>query len=77
MSSKPDIAGQNLANPSSLILSAKMLLRYIGWFEAADAILNGMEGAIARMLTGDLARITHGATRVSCSQFGEEIIRHM
>ncbi len=74
----PDIAGQNMANPSSLILSAEMLLRYISWFEAADAILKGIEGAIAaRTLTGDLARITHGATQVSCSQFGEEIIRHM
>ena len=74
----PDIAGKNLANPSSLILSAEMLLRHIGWLGAANHIIKGMEGAIAaRTLTGDLARLTDGATQVSCSQFTEEIIKHM
>ena len=74
----PDIAGKNLANPSSLILSAEMLLRHIGWLGAANRIIKGTEGAIAaRTLTGDLARLTDGATQVSCSQFADEIIRHM
>jgi len=74
----PDIAGKNIANPSSLILSAEMMLRHIGWTEAADLIIKGMEGAItARTLTGDLARLTDGATQVSCSQFAESIIDHM
>jgi isocitrate dehydrogenase len=74
----PDIAGKNLANPSSLILSAEMLLRHIEWLGAANHITKGMEGAIAaRTLTGDLARLTDGATQVSCNQFAEEIIKHM
>jgi isocitrate dehydrogenase len=74
----PDIAGKNLANPSSLILSAEMLLRHIGWLGAANRIIKGMEGAIAaRTLTGDLARLTDGATKVSCSQFADEIIKRM
>ncbi len=72
----PDIAGKNIANPSSLILSAEMMLRHLGWVKAANAISRGMEGAIAaRMLTSDLAALTHGASKVSCNQFGDEIIK--
>ena len=74
----PDIAGKNIANPSSIILSAEMMLRHMGWNEAADAIIRGMEGAIkGGRVTHDFARLMSGVTEVGSSAFGDEIIRHM
>jgi isocitrate dehydrogenase len=71
----PGYAGKDQVNPSSLILSAEMMLRHIGWNEAADLIIKGLSGAIASgNVTYDLERLMAGATKVSCSQFGEEII---
>ncbi|MEW5824270.1 MAG: NADP-dependent isocitrate dehydrogenase [Pseudomonadota bacterium] len=74
----PKYAGKDQVNPGSLILSAEMMLRHLGWFEAADLIVKGMSGAIAgKRVTYDFARLMDGATEVSCSAFGEEMIRHM
>ena len=74
----PKIAGKDLANPSSLILSAEMMLRHMGWTEAADLVLQGVGRAIeARRVTHDFASQMEGATQVSCSRFGEEIVAHM
>lgn len=74
----PKIAGKDLANPSSIILSAEMMLRYMGWTEAADLIINGVGKAIsAKRVTHDFSSQMEGATQVSCSQFGNEIISHM
>ena len=74
----PKYAGKNQVNPGSLILSAEMMLRHMGWVEAADAIVKGMEGAIASgRVTYDFARLMPSATEVSCSDFGQEIIKHM
>jgi len=74
----PKYAGKDQVNPSSLILSAEMMLRHIGWNEAADLIIGGIEGAIqARTVTYDLERLMDGATKVSCSGFGAAIIQHM
>ena len=74
----PKYAGKDMVNPGSLILSAEMMLRYLGWVEAADGILRGVEGAIAaRTVTYDFARLMPGATQVSCSGFGEAIICHL
>ncbi|MCZ6883009.1 MAG: NADP-dependent isocitrate dehydrogenase [Gammaproteobacteria bacterium] len=74
----PKYTGQNKVNPGSLILSAEMMLRYMGWTEAADLIIKGMEGAIAaKQVTYDLARNEPDATELSTSDFGEAIINHM
>ena len=74
----PKYAGKNQVNPGSLILSAEMMLRHLGWREAADAILRGMEGALAaKTVTYDFARLMDGATEVSCSGFGDALIAHM
>ena len=74
----PKYAGKNKVNPSSIILSAEMMLRYMGWSEAADALLQGVAGAItAGTVTYDLARTTPGVTEVSCSEFGDAIISHI
>ncbi len=74
----PRYAGQNKVNPGSLILSAEMMLRHLGWTEAADLIIDGMEGAIAaKTVTYDFARAMEGATELSCSEFGDAVIRHM
>jgi len=74
----PKYAGQNKVNPGSLILSAEMMLRYMGWKEAADLILRGVEGAIAaKTVTYDFERLMPGATLLSCSDFGEAIIKAM
>jgi isocitrate dehydrogenase len=74
----PKYAGKDQVNPGSLILSAEMMLRHMGWTEAADLIINGMEGAIqAKTVTYDLERLMDGATKVSCSGFGEAMIAHM
>jgi isocitrate dehydrogenase len=74
----PKIAGKDIANPSSLILSAEMMLRYMGWTEAADLIINGVGKAIsAKRVTQDFSSQMEGATQVGSLQFGDEIIRHM
>jgi isocitrate dehydrogenase len=74
----PKYAGQDKVNPGSLILSAEMMLRHMGWDEAADLIIHGMEGAIAdKTVTYDFARQMQDAQLVSCSGFGESIIKHM
>lgn len=74
----PKIAGQNIANPGSLVLSAEMMLRHIGWQEAADAIVRGLSGAIRESsVTEDLARLMHDAKSVSSSEFGHCIVMHM
>jgi len=74
----PKYAGKDQVNPGSLILSAEMMLRHLGWVEAADAVIRGMEGAIAsKNVTYDFARLMDGANKVSCSAFGDEIIKHM
>ena len=74
----PKYAGQNRVNPGSIILSAEMMLRHMGWVEAADLIIKGMEGAItAKTVTYDFERGMIDATLVSSSGFGDEIIKHM
>ncbi len=74
----PKYAGQDKVNPGSLILSAEMMLRHMGWTEAADRIIAGLGAAIeSKNVTYDLARLMEGARQVSCSGFGEEIIRRM
>jgi isocitrate dehydrogenase len=74
----PKYAGQNKVNPGSIILSAEMMLRHLGWNEAADLIIKGMEGAIlSKNVTYDFGRVMPDANTVSCSGFGEEIIKHM
>ena len=74
----PKYTGQNKVNPGSLILSAEMMLRHMGWNEAADLIVKGMEGAIsAKTVTYDFERLMDDAKLLSCSEFGEAIIKHM
>ena len=74
----PKYAGQDKVNPGSVILSGEMMLRYIGWTEAADLIITGISGAIeARTVTYDFERLMDGATKVKCSEFGDAIIKHM
>jgi isocitrate dehydrogenase len=74
----PKYAGQDKVNPGSLILSGEMMFRYMGWTEAADLILKGMEGAIgARRVTYDFARQMEGATEVGCRAFGEAVAGFM
>lgn len=74
----PKYAGQNKVNPGSVILSAEMMLRHMGWFEAADLIIKGMDGAIAaKTVTYDFERGMPGATLVSSSGFAEAMIQHM
>ena len=74
----PKYAGQDKVNPGSLILSAEMMLRHLGWFEAADLIIEGMEGAIkSKKVTYDFERLMGDATLVSCSEFGQEMIKNM
>ena len=74
----PKYTGQDKVNPGSLILSAEMMLRHMGWTEAADLIVKGMEGAIsAQTVTYDFERLMDGATLLKCSEFGHAIINHM
>lgn len=74
----PKYAGQDKVNPGSLILSAEMMLRHMGWNEAADLIIKGVEGAIdAKTVTYDFERLMSGAKLVTCSGFGEAIVKHM
>ena len=71
----PKYAGRDMVNPGSLVLSAEMMLRYMGWKEAADRVISAMDGAIAsRNVTYDFARLMDGANRVSCSEFGRTMI---
>ncbi len=74
----PNIAGKNIANPSSLILSAEMMLRHLGWTEAADLVLTGVAKAIqSKRVTGDFSSQMDGATQVGTAEFGDEIIKQM
>ena len=74
----PKYAGKDYVNPGSEILSAEMMLRHMGWAEAADLIIRSMDGAIqSKKVTYDFARLMEGATQVSCSGFGEVMIEHM
>ncbi|MDD5330108.1 MAG: NADP-dependent isocitrate dehydrogenase [Sulfuricella sp.] len=74
----PKYAGQDYVNPGSIILSAEMMLRHMGWAEAADSIVRGMEQAIAaKTVTYDFARLMPDATQVSCSAFGQAMIDRM
>jgi isocitrate dehydrogenase len=74
----PKYAGQDKVNPGSLILSAEMMLRHMGWRDAADLIIRSMEAAISdKKVTYDFARLMEGATEVSCSQFGQAMIDRM
>ena len=74
----PKYADLDKVNPGSVILSGEMMFHYMGWTEAADLIVKGMEGAInARTVTYDFARLMENATEVKCSEFGDAIIKHM
>jgi isocitrate dehydrogenase len=74
----PKYAGQDKVNPGSLILSAEMMLRHMGWVEAADLIIKSTESAIAaKTVTYDFERLMEGAQLMSCSQFGDAMISHM
>ncbi|MBC6995950.1 NADP-dependent isocitrate dehydrogenase [Neolewinella lacunae] len=74
----PKYAGQDKVNPSSVILSGEMMFRYLGWTKAADLIIKGLNGAIAKKrVTYDFERLMEGATLLKCSEFGDEIIANM
>jgi isocitrate dehydrogenase len=74
----PKYANQDRVNPGSVVLSGEMMFRYMGWNEAADLIVKGLNGAIAsRRVTYDFARQMEGATEIKCSQFGDNIVEHM
>jgi isocitrate dehydrogenase len=74
----PKYAGQNKVNPGSIILSAEMMLRHLGWVEAADLIVKSMEKTIGnKTVTYDLERLMDGATLLSCSEFGDELIKNL
>ncbi len=74
----PKYADLDKVNPGSVILSGEMMFRHLGWHEAADLIIKGMDGAIAsKKVTYDFARMMEGATEVKCSEFGDNIIAHM
>jgi len=74
----PKYADKDMVNPSSVVLSGEMMLRYMGWTEAAELILNGINGSIAaKTVTYDFERLMHGATRLSTSEFGDAVISHM
>jgi isocitrate dehydrogenase len=74
----PKYAGQDKVNPGSVILSGVMMLEYIGWQEAADLIIKGLEGAISnKKVTYDFHRLMEGATLLKCSEFGKEVVKNM
>jgi isocitrate dehydrogenase len=74
----PKYADLDRVNPGSVILSGEMMLRHMGWKEAADLVIHGMDGAIAsKRVTYDFARMMDGATEIKCSEFGDNIIAHM
>jgi len=74
----PKYANQDKVNPGSVILSGEMMFRHLGWTEAADLIVKGMDGAIAaKQVTYDFARLMAGATELKTSQFGDAVIGNM
>jgi isocitrate dehydrogenase len=74
----PKYAGKDQVNPGSVVLSGEMMFRYMGWNEAADLIIKGLNGAIgSKRVTYDFARLMEGATEIKCSAFGDNIIAHM
>jgi isocitrate dehydrogenase len=74
----PKYADQDKVNPGSVVLSGEMMLRHMGWTEAADLIIKGTDGAIAsKRVTYDFARLMEGATEIKCSEFGDNVIAHM
>jgi len=74
----PKYANKDVVNPGSVVLSGEMMFRYLGWTEAADLILKGLNGAIgSKRVTYDFARQMKGATEIECSQFGSNIVSHM
>ncbi len=74
----PKYAGLDKVNPSSVILSAEMMFRFLGWTEAADLVLKGVEGAItSKRVTYDFHRLMDGATLLKCSEYGDEVIKNM
>ena len=74
----PKYAGQDKVNPGSLILSAEMMLRHLGWNSAADFVIKGIEGAIGeKKVTYDFDRLMDNATLLSCSEFGDAMIENM
>ena len=74
----PKYANKDVVNPGSVVLSGEMMLRHLGWSEAADLILKGLNGAIgSKKVTYDFARLMDGATEIKCSAFGDNIIAHM
>jgi isocitrate dehydrogenase len=74
----PKYANLDKVNPGSVILSGEMMFRYMGWTEAADLIIKGLNGAIAsKRVTYDFARLMEGATEIKCSEFGDNVIAHM
>jgi isocitrate dehydrogenase len=74
----PKYANQDKVNPGSVILSGQMMLRYLGWPEAAKLINEGMDGAIgAKTVTYDFHRLMDGATLLKCSEFGRAVVDHM
>jgi isocitrate dehydrogenase len=74
----PKYAGQDRVNPGSVVLSGEMMLRYLGWNEAADLVVKGLNGAIAsKRVTYDFARLMEGAKEIKCSEFGDNIIANM
>ncbi len=74
----PKYADKDVVNPGSVVLSGEMMFRYLGWTEAADLILKGLNGAIgSKRVTYDFARLMEGATEIKCSEFGDNLISHM
>ncbi|PIO48855.1 MAG: isocitrate dehydrogenase (NADP(+)), partial [[Chlorobium] sp. 445] len=74
----PKYAGQDKVNPGSVILSGEMMLRYLGWTEAADLIIKGLNAAIGqKTVTYDFARLMEGAKEVKCSEFAKEIVKNL
>jgi isocitrate dehydrogenase len=74
----PKYADQDKVNPGSVILSGEMMLRHMGWNEAADLVVKGMDGAVAaKQVTYDFARLMAGATELKTSQFADAMITHM
>ncbi|MDK3157492.1 NADP-dependent isocitrate dehydrogenase [Kamptonema cortianum] len=74
----PKYAGKDMVNPGSVILSGEMMFRHLGWIEAADLIVKGLNGAIgSKKVTYDFARLMSGAAQIKCSEFGDNIIAHM
>ena len=74
----PKYTGQDKVNPGSVILSGEMMLRYMGWTEAADLVVKGMQGAIgAKTVTYDFERLMDGAKLLKCSEFGDAIINNL